>query len=47
MNTYILHTFDFTGAQRAELGRFNITHVLADIGKFKTPTLRNIYLQRG
>jgi len=36
--------FDFTDAQRAELGRFNITHVLADIGKFKTPTLRNIAL---
>jgi cytochrome c peroxidase len=36
--------FDFTEAQRAELGRFNITHVIADIGKFKTPTLRNIAL---
>lgn len=34
--------FNFTEAQRAELGRFNITHVIADIGKFKTPTLRNI-----
>jgi len=30
--------------QRAELGRFNATHVIADIGKFKTPTLRNIAL---
>lgn len=36
--------FDFTEAQRAELGRFNITRVIADIGKFKTPTLRNIAL---
>lgn len=30
--------------QRAELGRFNVTHIIADIGKFKTPTLRNIAL---
>lgn len=29
-------------AQRAELGRFNVTHVLSDLGRFKTPTLRNI-----
>lgn len=29
-------------AQRAELGRFNVTHVLSDIGRFKTSTLRNI-----
>ncbi|MDF1584758.1 MAG: cytochrome c peroxidase [Methyloprofundus sp.] len=36
--------FNFTKAQRAELGRFNITRVIADIGKFKTPTLRNIAL---
>ena len=28
--------------QRAELGRFNVTHALTDIGRFKTPTLRNI-----
>ena len=28
--------------QRAELGRFNVTHILSDIGRFKTPTLRNI-----
>ena len=34
--------FAFTDAQRAELGRFNVTHIIADIGKFKTPTLRNI-----
>ena len=34
----------FSNAQRAELGRFNVTHVIADIGKFKTPTLRNIAL---
>ena len=30
--------------QRSELGRFNVTKVLSDIGKFKTPTLRNIAL---
>ncbi|NOQ64267.1 MAG: c-type cytochrome [Methyloprofundus sp.] len=36
--------FDFSAAQRAELGRFNVTNVIADIGKFKTPTLRNIAL---
>lgn len=36
--------FEFTDAQRAELGRFNVTHIIADIGKFKTPTLRNIIL---
>jgi len=30
--------------QRAELGRFNVTRNLADIGKFKTPSLRNIAL---
>lgn len=30
--------------QRSELGRFNVTRVMADIGKFKTPTLRNIEL---
>lgn len=36
--------FEFTAAQRAELGRFNVTKVIADIGKFKTPTLRNIAL---
>jgi len=31
-----------TDAQRSELGRFNVTGVVADIGKFRTPTLRNI-----
>lgn len=34
--------FPLTDAQRSELGRFNVTQVIADIGKFKTPTLRNI-----
>jgi len=33
-----------TDTQRSELGRFNVTKVLADLGKFKTPTLRNIVL---
>jgi cytochrome c peroxidase len=36
--------FPLTALQRAELGRFNVTKDLADIGKFKTPTLRNIAL---
>ena len=36
--------FSFTDAQRVELGRFNVTHIITDIGKFKTPTLRNIAL---
>ncbi|RLA22532.1 MAG: cytochrome-c peroxidase [Gammaproteobacteria bacterium] len=36
--------YEFTDAQRVELGRFNVTHIIADIGKFKTPTLRNIAL---
>jgi len=31
-----------TDVQRSELGRFNVTKALADLGKFKTPTLRNI-----
>ena len=30
--------------QVSELGRFNVTNRLKDIGKFKTPTLRNISL---
>ena len=33
-----------TDVQRSELGRFNVTKTLADLGKFKTPTLRNIAL---
>ncbi|MCK4841990.1 MAG: c-type cytochrome [Methylococcales bacterium] len=37
-------SFPFSEAQRAELGRFNVTKIIADIGKFKTPTLRNIAL---
>lgn len=35
---------NLTARQRSELGRFNVTHVLSDMGKFKTPTLRNISL---
>jgi len=30
--------------QYSELGRFNVTKRITDIGKFKTPTLRNISL---
>lgn len=33
-----------TDRQKSELGRFNVTRVIADMGKFKTPTLRNIAL---
>ena len=36
--------FNLTDFQRSELGRFNVTKVINDIGKFKTPTLRNIAL---
>lgn len=36
--------FPLTTIQRSELGRFNVTKNLADMGKFKTPTLRNIAL---
>ncbi len=36
--------FPLTALQRSELGRFNVTKNLSDIGKFKTPTLRNIAL---
>lgn len=39
-----LETLNLTEVQHAELGRFNITHVMTDIGQFKTPTLRNIAL---
>ncbi|MCF6251157.1 MAG: cytochrome-c peroxidase [Methylococcaceae bacterium] len=33
-----------TTLQNSELGRFNVTHDIRDMGKFKTPTLRNISL---
>ena len=36
--------FPLTAIQRSELGRFNVTKNPADLGKFKTPTLRNIAL---
>lgn len=36
--------YALTEKQRSELGRFNVTHDIADIGKFKTPSLRNIAL---
>lgn len=34
----------FDDRQRSELGRFSVTGNIEDIGKFKTPTLRNIEL---
>lgn len=36
--------YPLTAKQRAELGRFNVTKAIADIGKFKTPSLRNVAL---
>ena len=36
--------FSLTEQQRGELGRYNVTKDLTDVGKFKTPTLRNIAL---
>jgi len=39
-----LEALALSKVQQAELGRFNVTHIIADIGKFKTPTLRNIAL---
>ncbi len=35
---------NLTAQQRSELGRFNVTKIIADIGKFKTPSLRNVAL---
>ncbi len=37
-------TMELSPEQKVQLGRFNVTHAIADIGKFKTPTLRNISL---
>ncbi len=36
--------YELTEKQRAELGRFNVTGIIEDIGKFKTPSLRNVAL---
>ena len=36
--------FPLAALQRSELGRFSVTKQVADIGRFKTPTLRNIAL---
>ncbi len=36
--------FALTQQQISELGRFKHTQIIEDIGKFKTPTLRNISL---
>lgn len=37
-------SYQLTDKQHSELGRFNVTQIMTDIGKFKTPTLRNIAL---
>jgi len=39
-----IESIGLTAEQESELGRFNVTHIISDIGKFKTPTLRNISL---
>ena len=39
-----LSSLSLTERQRPELGRFNITNNLTDVGQFKTPSLRNIAL---
>lgn len=39
-----IESLELSPEQYSELGRFNVTHIIADIGKFKTPTLRNISL---
>ena len=39
-----LDKLQLTDRQQSELGRFNVTRVIGDIGKFKTPGLRNIAL---
>ncbi len=39
-----LNELALTDMQRSELGRFTATKTLADLGKFKTPSLRNIAL---
>jgi len=39
-----LDNLPLTSLQRSELARLNITKNLSDIGKYKTPTLRNIAL---
>ncbi|MEQ1529099.1 MAG: cytochrome c peroxidase [Methylococcales bacterium] len=36
--------FPLTSLQRSELARLNVTKSLSDLGKYKTPTLRNIAL---
>ncbi len=36
--------FPLSTEQRTQLGRFNVTRRISDLGKFKTPTLRNIAL---
>lgn len=39
-----LSVLDLTTTQRSQLGRFQVTNKLTDLGKFKTPILRNIAL---
>ncbi len=39
-----LESLSLSDRQLSELGRYKVTGIIADIGKFKTPTLRNIAL---
>ena len=39
-----LNSLNLTPIQKSELGRYQVTKRISDIGKFKTPTLRNITL---
>ncbi|MCK5889773.1 MAG: c-type cytochrome [Methylococcales bacterium] len=40
----LVETLALSAIEKAELARFNVTHTISDIGKYKTPTLRNIAL---
>jgi len=39
-----IESLELSPEQVSELGRFNVTRIISDIGKFKTPTIRNINL---
>jgi cytochrome c peroxidase len=43
-NGKYLNSSTLTPIQYSELGRYNVTHKINDLGKFKTPSLRNIAL---
>lgn len=43
-NEQYIKQLNLTDIQHSELGRFKFTKVISDIGKFRTPTIRNIAL---